>query len=404
VDENGRKAIARNYMFATPRQRHRHTIRAASAQPSGVTLTNDSKESLLRRSLTAALGLAVALALAPAAGAHQHGHHAGHRGHAADLDRRAATLAIIGDIPYGAPLIAEFPADIASINADPQVSRVVHLGDIKNGSTRCDTSYFQQIRSDFDGFADPLVYTPGDNEWTDCHRASNGGYLPAGPAPAGQEPSRLDTVRSIFFNRPGWTLGQHQAPVWSQGPEIPENVIWRQAGTVFATLNVPGSNNDFLPWFDAAETDAQKAAQATEVETRTQADLDWIDAAFWTARREHAAAVAIGIQADMWDPAIVAAGPTAYSAFTPIVQELARQAHKFGKPVLLLNGDSHLFESDRPLTDPHAVSSTIYGVVVPVPNLVRVTVQGSTNVPHEWLKLHVDPRTTDVFSWENAGF
>ncbi len=357
----------------------------------------------MRRSLTAALGLAAALALAPAAGAHQHaGHH--HRGHAADFDRRAATLAIIGDIPYGAPLIAEFPTDIGRINADPQVSRVVHLGDIKNGSTRCDTSYFQQIRSDFDGFVDPLVYTPGDNEWTDCHRANNGGYTPAGPVPAGQEPSRLDTVRSIFFNRPGWTLGQHAAPVRFQSHDIPENVIWQQAGTVFSTLNVPGSNNDFLPWFDVAETDAQKAAQATEVETRTQADLDWIDATFWTARREHAAAVAIGIQADMWDPAIVAAGPSQYSAFTPIVQELARQARKFGKPVLLLNGDSHLYESDRPLADPHAVNSTIYGVVVPVPNLVRVTVQGSTNVPHEWLKLHVDPRTADVFSWENVGF
>jgi hypothetical protein len=39
-----------------------------------------------------------------------------------------------------------------------------------------------------------------------------------------------------------------------------------------------------------------------------------------------------------------------------------------------------------------------------VPNLVRVTVQGSTNVPHEWLRLHVDPQSADVFSWENVAF
>jgi hypothetical protein len=349
-----------------------------------------SKETLLRRSLTAALALALvaALALAPAA----------------DADRRPATLAVIGDIPYGQPLIDEFPSDIAEINADPDVSRVLHLGDIKDGSSRCDTSYFQLIRRDFDGFADPLVYTPGDNEWTDCHRVSNGGYLPAGPAPAGQEPSRLDMVRRIFFDKPGWTMGQHKARVAYQSRAFPENVLWRQAGTVFATLHVPGSNNDFLPWFGDAETDAQKAAQADEVATRTDADLDWIDATFWTARREHAAAVAIGLQADMWDPNVVAAGPSAYSAFTPIVQELARQARKFGKPVLLLNGDSHLFGSARPLADPHATDSQIYGVVAPVPNLVRVTVQGSTNAPHEWLRLHVDPRSADVFSWENVGF
>ncbi len=317
---------------------------------------------------------------------------------------RTATLAVIGDIPYGTPLINEFPSDVAEINADPNVSRVIHLGDIKNGSTRCDTSYFEQIRGDFDGFADPLVYTPGDNEWTDCHRANNGGYIPAGPTPAGQEPSRLDTIRALFFDRPGFTLGQQRARVFSQGPSTPENVIWQQADTIFATLNVPGSNNDFLPWFDAAETDAQKAAQQDEVAGRTAADVDWIDQAFRAARHEHAAAVAIGIQADMWDPAIIAAGPSQYSAFTPIVQELARQAARFRKPVLLINGDSHLFESDRPLTDPHATTSLIYGVVQPVPNLVRVTVQGSTNVPHEWLRLHVDPSTPDVFSWENVGF
>jgi hypothetical protein len=360
----------------------------------------------MRRSLAAAVGLAAALALAPAAGAHQHPHH--QRAHRADLehrdDRGPATLAIIGDIPYGAPLIAEFPSDIAEINADPTVTRTVHLGDIKNGSSRCDTSYFQQIRSDFDGFVKPFVYTPGDNEWTDCHRANNGGYTPAGPVPAGQEPSRLDTVRQVFFDKPGRTLGKHWAPIDFQSRAFPENTMWQQAGTTFSVLNIPGSNNDFLPWFDAAETDAQKAAQADEVATRTDADLDWLDRTFRTARHEHAAAVAIGIQADMWDPAIIAAGPGQYSAFTPIVQELARQAHKFGKPVLLLNGDSHLYESDHPLADPHATTSLMYGVVVPVPNLVRVTVQGSTNVPHEWLKLHVDPHTPGVFSWENVVF
>ena len=56
------------------------------------------------------------------------------------------------------------------------VSLVMHLGDIKNGSSVCSTEYFEQIRNDFDGFEDPFVYTPGDNEWTDCHRANNGAY------------------------------------------------------------------------------------------------------------------------------------------------------------------------------------------------------------------------------------
>jgi len=344
----------------------------------------------MRRTLAAAVMTTAALALAPAAHAQP------------PSTAQPATLAVIGDIPYGTPLIGEFPSDVAEINADPNVSRVIHLGDIKNGSTRCDTSYFQQIRGDFDGFADPLVYTPGDNEWTDCHRANNGGYIPAGPTPAGQEPSRLDTIRTLFFDRHGVTLGQDREPVDVQSDAFPENVRWSQAGVVWATLNVPGSNNDRVPWFGGAETDVLKAQQADEVATRSAADLSWLNRVFDRAEAEHAAAVAIGIQADMWDPAAVAGDGV--DGYTALVRELARRAHAFGKPVLLLNGDSHLFESDRPLADPSGWGSQLYGVTVPVPNLVRVTVQGSTNTPHEWLRLHVDPSSADVFSWENVVF
>ena len=66
------------------------------------------------------------------------------------------TYAVIGDTPYGQPQIDNFANDVAQINADRKVRVVLHLGDIKNGSTRCDTSYFEQIRGLFDQFRDPL--------------------------------------------------------------------------------------------------------------------------------------------------------------------------------------------------------------------------------------------------------
>ena len=37
-------------------------------------------------------------------------------------------------------------------------------------------------------------------------------------------------------------------------------------------------------------------------------------------------------------------------------------------------------------------------------NLARVVVQGSTSVPHEWLRLTVDPAMPGVFSCESIGF
>ena len=318
--------------------------------------------------------------------------------------------AVIGDTPYGTSMFNVFPSHIDDINADPDVRLVMHLGDIKDGSSRCDTSYFEQIRLDFARFQDPLVYTPGDNEWTDCHRTGskdNGGYQPAGPEIPGPPvvtpgPSRLDEIRRIFFDRPGQTLGQNPRDVQAQGARFVENVRWTQAGTVFGVINVPGSNNDLLPWFGARETPALAQAQADEYRTRNAADLAWLDGIFDRAQTTHARGVVIGIQADMWDPAITG-DPTQYSGFTDFVRELATRTVQFGRPVLLLNGDSHVYEADHPLADPSATNSSIYGVTTPVPNLTRITVDGSS-AANDYLRLHIDANSPDVFSWERVPY
>jgi hypothetical protein len=69
--------------------------------------------------------------------------------------------------------------------------------------------------------------------------------------------------------------------------------------------------------------------------------------------------------------------------------------------VLLLNGDSHVYGADRPLADPASATGQIHGAPA-VPNLTRITVQGSTNTPAEWLRLTIDPHSPNVFSWQNV--
>jgi hypothetical protein len=123
-----------------------------------------------------------------------------------DNSATPVAYAVIGDTPYGQPQVDNFPNDVAEINGDSKVRLVMHLGDTKNGSSSCDTSYFEQIRADFDRFDDPLVYTPGDNEWTDCHRANNGAYDPL---------ESLATIRSMFFPVPGMSLGVKRKQVMS---------------------------------------------------------------------------------------------------------------------------------------------------------------------------------------------
>jgi hypothetical protein len=39
-----------------------------------------------------------------------------------------------------------------------------------------------------------------------------------------------------------------------------------------------------------------------------------------------------------------------------------------------------------------------------VPNLTRITAQGSTNKPARWLRLTIDPRKQQPFSWKNIPY
>jgi hypothetical protein len=303
-------------------------------------------------------------------------------------------LAVIGDAPYGATQIADFPNLVTAINNAPNVRRVVHVGDIKNGSSVCDDTYFGQIFDDFAAFADPLIYTPGDNEWTDCHRANNGAYDPV---------ERLDAIRRKFFPIPGRTLGAVKKDILTQS-SIPafstyvENTLWAEAGVTFATLHVVGSNNSLLPWYtdDKTGTKVDDPVRRTQEElAREAADLDWLERTFAIANRSGSKGVALFMQADMWDPAIFTANQ--YDGFAATVRRLADLTRAFGKPVLLVEGDSHVFKVDNPL----AAGDARYGVTAPVPNLTRIVVQGSTTAPlTEWLRVKVDPSTPAVFSWE----
>jgi hypothetical protein len=302
--------------------------------------------------------------------------------------RQPLDLAVIGDTPYGALQIPDFPNLISAINAAPGLTEIVHLGDIKNGSTRCDTSYFQYVLDNVNLSTLPFVYTPGDNEWTDCHRANNGAYDPL---------ERLDTIRAMFFPVPGLSLGVNKKQVLSQSfftgfATYVENQLWVQAGAVFSLLHVVGSNNSLLPWYTDDTTGTKvddPVRRIGEEEARTAANLDWLGRTFATATEQGAAAVVVILQADMWDG-------TPLNGFDSTVQKLAASTLAFGKPVLLIEGDSHVFKVDNPL----AAGDPVHGVTTPVPNLTRMVVQGSTTAPlTEWLRLHIDPAATPPFSW-----
>jgi hypothetical protein len=136
---------------------------------------------------------------------------------------------------------------------------------------------------------------------------------------------------------------------------------------------------------------------------RSAANLRWLQAAFDSARAEHSRALVLALQADMWDPEAIAAGGAGLDKYTPFVAKLAALTLKYQRPVLLLNGDTHLYETDQPLADPASKTAVIHHTPA-VTNSWRVVVQGSTNAPAEWLKLVIDTRRAQPFSWSNVPY
>jgi len=282
------------------------------------------------------------------------------------------TLAVIGDTPYGQEQIAAFPALVDDVNHDPKVRTVLHVGDVKSGSSPCTDERLRTSLRLYETFRDPFVLTPGDNDWTDCHRSRAGGFLPT---------ERLERVREIFYPEPGAALGGRPMRLLTQSEdprfsEFVENALWMRSQVVFSTVHVVGSDNGLAPWFGGQETEAQRAQRLAEYERRLEADLAWLERTFALAEQNGARGVVLAMQADSF-----AGDRRGMEAINERIEELAVA---FGGPVLLLQGDTHEYKVDRPLPG--------------APNLTRIVVEGET--ADEWLRLRVDPRGDELFSWE----
>jgi len=296
------------------------------------------------------------------------GAHAAGPGSGSDSSAKPLTVAVIGDVPYGIAQEASVGRLVDAINDDPKVRLALHLGDIKSGSTTCTDERFVAALATFESFKDPVAYTPGDNEWTDCHRVNNGQYNPL---------ERLAAVRATFFAEPNSLLGGRRATVEHQADFV-ENVRWIESRVAFATLHVVGSNNGLDPWTGIGHS-APTAAQTAEVNARIAAAVAWVDETFDAAEERDLQGVVLAMQADTWDPLPSSAQQT-------IVDRIAARTAAFDGQVLLLQGDSHTYVADNPLA---------------LDNFTRIVVHGET-LPFEYLRLTINPVRGELFTWERV--
>jgi hypothetical protein len=311
-----------------------------------------------------------------------------------DHDRDSYSIGLWGDLPYSDAQVPGVWNLIDDMN-EQHLAFSVHDGDLKAGNgtpgsqtpTTCSNELYQQALDFLNALRAPAMFTPGDNDWTDCDRPANGGF---------NSLERLQYERTVFFSTP-YSLGQRHLRQDVQDAPYVENRRWTYNGVTYLTLNVQGSCNNLC---DTAPDPAEYA-------DRNAANIAWLQAGFAAATANRSAAVMIIAQADPgWDLSDPTRAPTRDpktlveadgqpDGFHDYLVALRDAVIAFQRPVAYVNGDSHYFRVDRPFLDADGRR---------LENFTRVETFGDnqgngTNDVH-WLRVDVDPASRDVFSYQ----
>ncbi len=343
----------------------------------------------VRRPLLAALTVMMAAALASGDNKGDRNDHDDHD------DDETYAIGLWGDLPYS---VEQATVGVPNLIADMNSQRLAfsaHNGDLKAGGGECTDAVYTQALTYFNSLRAAAVFTPGDNDWTDCDRIAGYSSL-----------AQLEKERALFFNT-SFTLGQRrfrqrvqQEPLClGVNGMVPcvENRRWTLGDVTYATLNVQGSCNNRC---DVLPDDAEWAA-------RNEANIAWLLQTFGEAKARGSAAVMLISQAN---PGFDQSDPTRSPARNPRTLEqtdgapdgfqefllaLRSEVIAFARPVAYVHGDSHYLRIDKPFLD---------SLGRRLENFTRVETFGD-NAPNgnndvHWLKVLVDADSREVFSYQ----
>ena len=302
---------------------------------------------------------------------------------------KSFSFGLWGDMPYKkAGDDAKLPAVLQSINRS-DIAFSIYDGDIKDGSSKCTDDVYSDALKMFATLVKPVVYVPGDNEWTDCHRINNGGY-------DGIE--RLNYLRKVMYPSHN-SLGQNTLALEHQGKlgeKYVENTRFVHGGVVFVGINQPGSNNNLIMSEKecknkSARDNAQCDASNAEYLERDSANVAWMQASFAAAKAQNAAGIVVVTQADPgfdWPETedVDESKDPAVSGYRHFMSKLVEQTEQYAGQVLFVHGDTHFFKLDKPLYSPTKL----------LPNFTRLQTFGSPSL--HWVRVLVEPASANVFT------
>lgn len=311
---------------------------------------------------------------------------------------RPFSFAAIGDVPYTPitgtgnnshqvyPVVVNgvdiYDKLINSINSN-DVAYTVHIGDIKGGNTWCDDAVYTNNVDYFNKFANPLIFSPGDNEWTDCHRATNGGMNPI---------ERLSLLRTLFFSS-NKSLGQKTTPLIKDKAPYVENSSWEEKPVMFIALHQPGSNNNFQ-----RRTSLFQDATDAEFTARNASNMEFLEDRLKKAKLDpQVKLVVIASQANPFDRYLEpksGSNPDTYtqSGYADFITKIrAFVTENPDKHVLYVHGDTHTFRVSQPLTDIYPSLTQLTPAGKTLTNFTRLEVYAQDAAFTNWVKVSVSP-------------
>ncbi|MES2259074.1 MAG: hypothetical protein V4724_11170 [Pseudomonadota bacterium] len=213
---------------------------------------------------------------------------------------------------------------IAEVNQD-KAAFIVATG-IKAASEPCSDKLYSQRKGLLDESARPLIVAPAGSDWSDCRNSLG----------RSNAIERLNRIRDEYYPD-NQSLGTHpllltRLSASAKFRSYAENAYWEHGGVLFATLNLPATNNHYLP----------EAGRNSEYEDRLVANRAWLHRLFSLAERRGMEGIVLFSDGDIG--AHVEQGFSLLSGFTarqdgfaPVRKQVRALADKFKGKLLLID-------------------------------------------------------------------
>lgn len=236
------------------------------------------------------------------------------------------SFSAVGDGPRADADWAILSSQLDRVDKDGRSAFLIHLGDITKGTDVLPETYYARVAALLEKSKTPVFIVPGDNEWNDLDNPAQGWE---------------------FWTRHfmGFEKRFPKAPEAVRQAARPENFAFALHGVLFVGLNlVGGTVHDTAEWT-----------------TRHSDNLAWVREQF--AAHPDARAAVICAQARPKEKQEDFFGP------------FCEAAQAFGKPVLYLHGDGHVYEVEQPWRKPNLTRVQVDQVSKGPPLLVTVTLE-----------------------------